>query len=72
MDDLVRSGFILLLATGIVAIIVFSAIILLVLRELYALATGDTGFIAASAGVFLLLCAGYIGTGLWLRRTGRT
>jgi hypothetical protein len=71
MDDLIRTLLIILLTAMIAGGVVISAIVWLILRELYAVSAGDTGFIAASAGIFLLLCAGYIGTGLWLRRTGR-
>jgi hypothetical protein len=71
MDDLVRSGIVVILALCAAAVVFLYGITHLLLRELHALAAGDTGFILASFGGVLLLCAGYIGTGLWLRRTGR-
>lgn len=71
MDDLIRSGIVIILALCIAAVVFLYGIARLLLLELHALAAGDTGFILASIGCVLLLCAGYIGAGLWLRRTGR-
>ncbi|MGA2121454.1 MAG: hypothetical protein ABSG49_05350 [Methanoregula sp.] len=71
MDDLIQSGIVIILALCAAAGIFLYAIVHLFLLELHALADGDTGFILASIGSVLLLCACYIGTGLWLRRTGR-
>jgi hypothetical protein len=71
MDDLVRSMLLILLAGVSVAVVIFSGIVLLVLSELKAIATGDTGFIAASIVAILLLCVAYVGAGFWLRRKGR-
>lgn len=61
----------MILAAAAAVVIVLSCIAWLILTELHALATGDIRFTIVSAVAFLILCAGYIGTGLWLRRTGR-
>lgn len=71
MDDLVRYGIAIILVLFVAAVVFLSVIAHLLIVELQALAAGDTGFILASTGCVLLVCAGYIGTGLWLRRTGR-
>jgi hypothetical protein len=60
----------MILAAGVAALIILSAIAWLVLVELHALADGDMGFVAASVAGVLLLCALYAGTGFWLRRIG--
>ncbi|MDD1694314.1 MAG: hypothetical protein LUQ71_06275 [Methanoregula sp.] len=71
MDDLIRCGMVVILVFFVAGIAFLYGIAWLVMRELHAWAAGDTGFILASTGCVLLLCAGYIGTGLWLRHTGR-
>jgi hypothetical protein len=71
MDDLVRTGLVIIVIFCITAAIVLYGIIRLFLLELHALAAGDAGFILASIAGVLLFCTGYIGTGLWLRRMGR-
>jgi len=71
MDDLIRNGIVIILAAGAAAVIVLYGIARLLVLELHAFAAGDMGFVAASVAVVLLISAGYIGTGLWLRRTGR-
>ena len=66
-----RDGIILLSAAGSAGIVILCGLAVLIAKELDAVATGNTGFLAASAFVLLAVCAGYIGTGFWLRRTGR-
>jgi len=71
MDELFAAGAlgILIICAG--AAVILCGIVHLLRLELSAFAAGDTGFILASLAVLLLLIAAYIGTGLWLRRTGR-
>jgi len=71
MDDLVASGIAVLLSLLAVAAILIAGIVYVILLELHAFANGDYLFVLGSIGVLFLLCVGYAGTGLWLRRTGR-
>jgi uncharacterized membrane protein len=71
MDDLIRTGMVLILALLAAMALFLCGIAWLILRELEALAAGDTGFLLASIGSVLLVCAVYTGTGLWLKKTGR-
>jgi hypothetical protein len=71
MDDLIVTGIAGILAIcAAAAVLLFGTLNLLVL-ELHAITTGDTGFVVATVTCLVLLCAAYLGTGLWLRRTGR-
>ncbi len=71
MNDIIRTGIAIILVTCAAAAVLLYGIAHLLVLEMNALETGDTAFILFSLGGILLLCAGYIGTGLWLRRTGR-
>ena len=71
MDDLIRTGLSIIVIFCVSAAVLLYGIAWLLLREIHALASGDTGFILASIGGVLLFCSAYIVTGLWLRRTGR-
>jgi uncharacterized membrane protein len=71
MDDLIVTGIAGILAICAAAAVLLFGIANLLVLELHALSTGDTGFILASLVALLLLIAAYVGAGLWLRRTGR-
>jgi len=71
MDDLVASGIAVLLSLLAAAAILIAGIVYVLLLELHAFANGDYLVVLGSVGVLFLLCAGYAGAGLWLRRTGR-
>jgi len=71
MDDLIVTGAAGILAVCAAAAVIFYGIANLLVLELHAIHTGDTGFVLASIACIILLCAAYLGTGLWLRRTGR-
>ena len=71
MDDIIRSGIAIIVFTCAAGVVLLYGIARLLVSELHALETGDTSFVLASLGILLLLCAGYVGTGLWLRSTGR-
>ena len=71
MDDIVRTGIAIIIVTCAAAAVLLYGIARLLVLELHAMETGDASFIFVSLGGILLLGAGYIGTGLWLRRTGR-
>jgi hypothetical protein len=71
MDDIIRTGIAIIIVTCAAGAVLLYGIARLLVLALHALETGDTSFILASSGIVLLLCAGYVGTGLWLRRTGR-
>ena len=71
MDDLIVTGAAGILAVCAAAAVIFYGIANLLVLELHAINTGDTGFVLSSIACIILLCAAYMGTGLWLRRTGR-
>lgn len=71
MDNIIRTGIAIILFTCAAGAVLLYGIARLLVLELQALETGDASFVLASLCIVLLLCAGYIGTGLWLRRTGR-
>ena len=71
MDDLTRTGLSIIVIFCVTAAVLLYGIAWLLLRELHAVAAGDTGFMLASIVGVLLFCTAYIVTGLWLRRTGR-
>jgi len=71
MDDLIVTGIAGILAIFAAAAVILFGIVNLLVLELHAISTGDTGFIVATVACVALLCAAYWGTGLWLRGTGR-
>ncbi|MCK9630930.1 MAG: hypothetical protein M0R30_04750 [Methanoregula sp.] len=71
MDDIIQYGMKIILALFMATVVFLCVVACLIIVELQALAAGDAGFILASIAGVLLACAGYIGTGFWLRRTGR-
>jgi hypothetical protein len=71
MDDLVRTGCAILVLLFIAGAALAGGVLYLLWLDLQALSAGDTGFILASTGGVLILCACYLGAGLWLLRTGR-
>ena len=71
MDDLIVTGAAGILAVCAAAAVIFYGIANLLVLELHAIHTGDTVFVLTSIACIILLCAAYLGTGLWLSRTGR-
>lgn len=71
MDDLVRDGVILLAGSCLLVVALLAGMLLLLLRELRAVAEGDAGFILGSIGVALLVAVIYLAIGRWLEKTGR-
>lgn len=70
MDDLVAGGIAVIVVLFAAAAVLLFCIVQVILWELHALTAGDVRFVLFSLGILLVLCAWYMGIGLWLRRTG--
>jgi hypothetical protein len=71
MDDLILAGAVSVIGLYTAAVLAAAAVIFTLMELHGAAVTGDSGRIAAILSIVLLFLAAYVGTGLWLQKSGR-